>query len=95
MSEMIRCLENSSVFIAVMSKQYCLSHFCKFEIEQAHVMDKPIILIFKEHVNETDMNSVTREIFRNYTRVKCVIEDGQHTIQPGWNQICDAIIQLM
>lgn len=95
MSEMIRCLENSSVFIAVMSKQYCLSHFCKFEIEQAHVMDKPIILIFKERVNETDMNSVTREIFRNYTRVKCVIEDGQHTIQPGWNQICDAIIQLM
>ena len=95
LSEMVRCLENSSVFIAVVSSDYCASDFCKFEIEQAHLMRKPIILIFKEHVEEGDMNPVTREVFQHFTRVKCVYEDSQQRIQPDWKEICDAIIQFM
>ena len=94
-SEMIRCLEDSAVFVAVMSENYCESNFCKFEIEQARVMEKPIILIFKEHVAEDKMNHVTKQIFRHFTRVKCVFEDGHARIQPDWTQLCEAIIQLM
>lgn len=95
LSEMVNWLENSSVFIAVITSDYCASNFCKFEIEQAHLMRKPIILILKEHVEERDMSPITKQVFQHFTRVKCVFEDGQHRIQPDWKEICDAIIQLM
>ena len=92
---MIACLKDSSVFLAVVSRRFCASHYCKLEIEQARVMEKPIILIYMEHVEENQMDPVTREIFNNFTRVRCVYENGQQVIQPGWKEICDAIIQLM
>ena len=95
LSEMIQWLGNSSVFIAVITSEYCASDFCKFEIEQAHLMRKPIILIFKEHVDEAKMNPVIKQVFQHYTRIKCVFENGQHRIQPDWKEICDGVIQLM
>ena len=55
-SEMIRCLDDSAVFIAVMSKNYCNSDYCKLEIEQARLQGKPIILIFIEEVEEAEID---------------------------------------
>ena len=94
-ADMIMCLQDSSVFLAVVSTRFCASNYCKFEIEQARVMQKPIILIYTEHVEENQMDPVTREIFNNFSRIKCVYENGKHIVQPGWKEICDSIIQLM
>ena len=95
LSEMSRCLEESAVFVAVLSTNYCKSGFCRFAIEQAHQMGKPIILISKDIVNENEMTPVIRDIFRYFTRIKCVFEGDEHRIQPDWNTVCKGIIQLM
>ena len=95
LADMETCLQDSSVFLAVVTTRFCASNYCKFEIEQARVMQKPIILIYKEHVEEDQMDPVTREIFNNFTRIRCIYENGQHVIQPGWKEICEAIIKLM
>ena len=91
---MIRCLDDSAVFIAVMSKNYCSSDYCKLEIEQARLQRKPIILIFIEEVEEARMTLVIREVFRNYTRIKFMRDNGVYKIQPDWQHVCQAIIQL-
>ena len=78
-----------------MSKNYCNSDYCKLEIEQARLQGKPIILIFIEDVEEDEMTLVIREVFRNYTRVKFVAEDGMYRLQPDWGHICESVIQLM
>ena len=58
-------------------------------------MDKPVIMIFIEDVQETEMSEVMKEVFRNFTRVKIMFEDGQYKAQPEWPFVCTAIIQLM
>ena len=95
MKEIFRCISCSEVFVAVMSKNYCLSRFCQYEIEHAHFLKKPIILIFIEHVGVDAMNLVTKEIFETFSRVKFVIENGQYEIHPDWPEICQSIIQMM
>ena len=73
--EMRRCVADSSVFVAVMSVNYCESYYCQLEISEARTTGKPIILIFKEHVDEEKMDVVMTDIFKNYARAKIVQED--------------------
>lgn len=87
MSEIFRCLKESEV--------YCNSRFCHYEIEHAHLLKKPIIWIFKEHVAEDSMNLVTREVFETFTRVRFIFEEGQYQIKPDWPYICKLIIHLI
>ena len=95
LSEIFRCVKICDVFVVVMSKNYCKSKFCRYEIEHAHLLEKPIILVFIEHVPKDDMNLITREVFETFTRVQFVFEDGQPILQPGWQQVCKSIIQLI
>ena len=93
--EMSRCIEESAVFVAVISENYCKSDHCQIEIAEARTTGKPILLIFKEHVVASKMGIVVRDIFRQFARVKFVKEDDTYRIQPGWEQICESIIQLI
>ena len=95
MSEMYRCLDDCPVLVAVVTKSFCASRYCRHEIETAHTEGKPIILIFKEHVPEDKMDHVTRKIFRNFTRVKCVFHENGMDLQPSWDKLCKAIIELI
>ena len=94
-SEMLRCLDRCSVFIAVMSRNYCNSEHCQREIEEARVFGMPIILIFIEHVDEEDMSRVTREVFRYYTRANFIMEEGVYRLNMDWESVCESIIQLV
>ena len=90
---MIRCIEESAVFIAIMSQNYCQSDYCKFGIDQADQQGKPIILIFIEEVPEYIMTLVIRKVFKNYTRVKLIKkDDGHRRLEPSWNQLCEAVV---
>ena len=94
-SEMLRCLDECSVFITVMSRNYCNSEHYKREIEEARVLGMPILRIFIEHVDEENMSRVTREVFRYYTRANFVMEEGVHRLNMDWESVCDSIIQLV
>ena len=93
--ETTRCLEECAVFVAVMSRNYCNSDYCKHEIKEARSMGNPIILMFIEDVEPNHMDVVIWEIVRNFTRVKFIFEDGEYKIQPNWNEVCRSIIQMI
>ena len=95
LSEIFRCLKLCDVFVAVVSKNYCRSRYCQYEIEHAHLLQRPIILIFTEHVPEENMNLITKEVFDTFTRVQLVLENGEYKLQPGWQQLCESVIQLL
>ena len=78
-----------------MSENYCKSKYCRYEIEHAHLLGKPIILVFIEHVPKKDMDLITKEVFETFTRVQFVFEDGQPVLKPGWHPLCESIIQLI
>ena len=93
--EIYRCVKQCEVFVAVISKNYFSSKYCRREIEHAHLLEKPIILIFIEHVPKEEMNLITKEVFETFTRVQFLKEDGQYKLEPGWQQLCESIIQLI
>ena len=96
LSEIFRCLEVCDVFVAVVSTRYCKSRYCQYEIEHAHFLARPIILIFIERVNVEDMNLITRKVFETFTRVQLAKDnDGEYRIAPDWPKICESIIQLL
>ena len=64
-------------------------------MQEGRAKEKPILLIFMEHVEEEKMNFIAKEVFRNFARAKIVQEGGEITIQPNWDQICDSIIKLL
>ena len=92
---MNRCLDECAVFIAVVSRNYCTSDYCKLEIEEARVKRMPIILIFIEKVEEDYMNRVTKEVFRNYTRAKFVFKEGAYILNLDWREVCESIVDLV
>ena len=94
-AEIIRCLEKTAVVVAAISRNFCHSYYCKQELEEARIMDKPVILVFIEDVEENEMSDVMREIFRNFTRVKIVRQDSAYQSQPDWPHVCRSIIYLI
>ena len=93
--EMRTCIADSAVFVAVISENFCQSYFCQLEISEARSSGKPIILIFKEQVDEEQMDTVIREVFLKFARAKVTQTDGQYEISPKWEQICEAVLTLM
>ena len=94
-AEILRSLENCGVVLVVMSRNYCKSEFCKYEVEQARLLGKPIIMIFKEKVEENQMSGVMKNIFHTTTRVTFHQHEDQYRVEPGWNVICRSVIQLL
>ena len=94
--EIERCVAEAAVFIAVVSENFCKSYYCNLEIAEADQTRKPIILLFKEHVNENVMGVLVKTLYM--TRVRAKIEqgeDGNYQMIPDWTRMCEAIIGLM
>ena len=95
LAEINRCVDHCGLVVAVMSLNYCKSHYCKYEIEQARSMDLPVIMIFIEDVDEKEMSGVMKEVFRKFTRVKIVYDGDEFRSKPDWPIVCRSIIQLL
>ena len=94
--EILQCLEDCAVVVVVMSTNYIKSDYCNLEIEHARLKNKPIVILMNEYVNENDMNAVTKEIFRHFTRVRFVRgEDGHIRLERDWKDVCESIIMLL
>ena len=87
-------LEESAIVVIVLSKNYCESDYCKMEIEQARLMNKPIVIILKENVSENDMNTVIKSVFHHFTRVIFKCEGGTYRLLHDWRFICKSIISV-
>ena len=94
-AEIIRLLEDCAVVVIVLSTNYCNSGYCKHEIEQARLMRKPIVIIMKEFVEESEMNGVIRETYKHFVRATFNFEEDGFKLQHDWEYICECIIQLL
>ena len=95
LEECAKYIEESAVFVAVVSADFCGSFYCNIELSEAQQTGKPIILIFKEHVNEALMGVVLRNIFLNKVRARIEQKEGGYKMVPDWDRLCKAIIGLM
>ena len=93
--EIEKHITKSAVFIAVVSAEYSKSYYCNTELKEAETTGKPIILIFKEHVDVAAMGITLRTIFMNKVRAKIVLENGEYKMIPDWERLCKAIIGLI
>ena len=94
-AEIIRLLDDCAVVVIVLSTNYCNSEYCKHEIEQARLMRKPIVIIMKEFVEESEMNGVIKETFKHFVRATFTFEEDDVRLQQDWEYICQCIIQLL
>ena len=93
--EIEKHITKSAVFIAVVSAEHCNSYYCNTELKEAETTGKPIILIFREHVDVAAMGITLRTIFMNKVRAKIVLENGEYKMIPDWERLCKAIIGLI
>ena len=94
--EIIRCIEGSRVIVACVSQQFCKSHWCRNEIVVSQMENKPLVLLFLEHVKTDSMPRCLRTPFNKTTRCKVhKSETGEVSLQPDMETICESILQLM
>jgi hypothetical protein len=95
MDESIRCIERSSVVIVIASINFCQSAYCQNEIYQAYNLKKPIVLFFKENVDENGMPRLMKLIFKRNVRVLFEENNGDFILKTTWENVCKSIIGLI
>ena len=94
-AEVLRCINECCVGIFYVSNSFCQSHWCELELRETYELKKPIILIFKEEIDERDMSPLMLKIFRKFTRAKIIVrEDGHVEMIPDVKQLSNSIIML-
>ena len=93
-NEIIRCVEASSVVVYFVTNNFCRKMWCRSEALVAHCDNKPIILMLWEKVNIKLMPKHMSKFYQEYVRVHWVKENGQRVMQPGWDELCQAIVRL-
>ena len=94
-NEVMRCIAESCVGLFIVTNNFCQSHWCECELRETYDLKKPIILIFKEEIDERDMSPLMLKIFRKFTRAK-IIESGDVQVEmiPDVKQLSNSIIKL-
>ena len=93
-SEIFRCIELSCVVVFVASSLFCKNQWCQMELREAMSQNKPIILLFMEDVEKTDMSKKLRAIFDRNTRSKLVQNGDIFKPVAGWLHCCESIVKL-
>lgn len=92
--EVMRCVEESSVFIAVVSERFCHKTWCNLEIGWAYDQNKPIIMLMVEHVEKSLMDRFLQKVFDRYAHASWVPDNNGGHIEPDWKIFCTSVVQL-
>ncbi|XP_045206119.2 toll-like receptor 2 [Mercenaria mercenaria] len=92
--EVMRCIEESSVFLAIISRNFCRRIWCNLEIGEAYDQKKPIIMLMVEYVEKELMDDFLQKIFNRYAHATWKPDDKGGHIEPEWKLFCKSIIQL-
>lgn len=94
-SETIRLLDRSAVVIVVVSESFCTSEYCHQELDQAYIKRKPIVLMFKERVEESVMMPMMKELYRNKVRMLWNFENGEYVLKSTWENVSASVLDLV
>lgn len=64
--EVMHCVEESSTFIAVISKDFCRKHWCNLEVGWVHDQNKPNIMLMVERVKKKLKDQFLKKVFDQY-----------------------------
>jgi hypothetical protein len=95
LDETILCIQRSAVVIVVVSNHFCQSNYCDTELFQAYNLKKPILLIFKEKVEEDRMGPVMKLLFKQNVRVLFEENNGAYILKNTWEYVGKSIIDLL
>jgi hypothetical protein len=95
LDETILCIQRSAVVIVVVSNHFCQSNYCDTELSQAYDLKKPILLVFKETVEEDRMRPVMKLLFRQNVRVLFEENNGVFVLKSTWEHVGKSIIDLL
>ena len=94
-TEIIRCIEECSVFVSVLTNSFCRKSWCRYEVMVACSNFKPIIPMMCGMVKTELMQTMLHEHYDIYTRVKWTMENGVPVMTPSWDKLCDNIVRLI
>lgn len=96
LSEIIRCIEEATVIVCCVSKDFCESHWCKDEVFVAHCERKPIVLMFLEQVPVKTMPKTLQKLYMCHGRSKWTLNDkGEYILTPSWDSFCDTLCEII
>ena len=83
-------------FVAVVSQDFCESFWCKREIRKARDDGKPVILLFKEHVEYEEMGPDVQYFFKRNIRSKWTVnDDGEYKLGTSCETVGESIILFL
>lgn len=92
--EIIKCIDNSAVVIAIISKDYCQKNWCQTEIMEAYQLRKPIIMLLIDDIDIHLMGDLLEKIFHRYAHASWVPDEDRGHLMPDWPTFGIAILQL-
>lgn len=93
--ETVRCMERASLVIAIVTNSYCESAFCNNELEQAHLLMKPIIIMLKEQVDENLMTPTMKLLFKSKVRILWETKNDEYVMKTTWKNVCSSMLDLI
>lgn len=96
-NELERNIEAASVIIVVVSYSFIESEYCCKEVKYAHTSGKPIMLMFKEHVEEQAMERIPdmKLLFRRNVRILWTVENGEPVLKTTWENVGRSVLDLI
>ncbi|XP_053378989.1 toll-like receptor 7 [Mercenaria mercenaria] len=88
-------LKKSSVVVVLLTDNYSLSVHCRNEFDQAFMLEKPIILMIKDHVDTALMTPLIQDLYEKRTRILWMWENGQYILKTSWENLCTSIVELV
>ena len=92
--EIMVCLDNSMVMLVLLTNNYCRSRYCMMEFQQALCLDKPVVFMIKDKLDETLMAPAMRQHYNNNARILWAKERDEYVLKSTWTRICESIIEL-
>lgn len=92
--QIINCICDSAVMIAVVSKDFCRKNWCQTEIMEAYQLHKPIVMLVIDHVDRELMGDLLGKIFDRYAHASWVPDNDRGHLVPEWPVFGRAIIEL-
>ncbi|KAL4229786.1 MTH538 TIR-like domain (DUF1863) [Mactra antiquata] len=93
--EIDTCIDLCSVVIILVTEEYCKSNYCTSELEKAYIKRRPVILMFKDYVNENLMTKTMKDLYKRNVRILWMKQNEEYILQTSWENVCTAILDLM
>ena len=94
-NEIIRCMEECSVVMILLSNGFCRKPWCRFEVLTASTDHKPIILMTRDKVKTELIPKILRKHYATYTHVQWSMVDGKSVMSPRWEKLCKKIVRMI